>query len=1026
MSAFDDLKIKLREIFQLDHNELDFGLYRIMKLKANEISNFIENDLLKEVKDGLAEYTDNDRTKIQQEIETKSKQIKESGLNPDDSPVIKQLKEQLKSTTSSQDIETEIYSNLYDFFKRYYEGGDFLSLRRYKKDVYALPYEGEEVKLHWANADQYYIKSSETLTNYTFILKNKEKVRFEVVEANTEQNNNKGDRYFKLATENTVRKEGNEYIVSFTYLPYDEKLNQKTLNEEIAKVLLENTVLSPVKEELNQLVDKENKVPLILKHITDFTAKNQFDYFIHKDLGGFLNRELDFYIKNEIMQIDDIENQSLENVNKYLGKIKVFRKVAHKIIQFLASLENFQKKIWLKKKLILETNYCITLDRVPEQLYSKIIENKAQIQEWIKLFAINEIKQDLSTVGYSEPLTIDFLKDNPYLVLDTAFFDNDFKYELLSNIDNIDEQCNGLLINSENFQALNLLQEKYNQKVKCVYIDPPYNTSEETFVYKNLYKHSSWISMMSSRIALSKSLFSENSLLMVAIDDEELYNLKKMLDIEMGSENYISTIVVQSNPRGRSINSFYATSHDYCLCYAKNPTELEIVDSNLTEEQADDFKHEGEKGQYRMLPFRRSGGYSTPEERPNSEFPLYFNKQKQLIAVGGEKNKSDIVYMLSNNGELLTINKKDFLNKNKDIIEIMPVDTSGVRRVWRWSDRYKILQSGFCGDLVLQCNDKGYYVQLKDYIKEGRKAKTIWYDSKYDASSHGTNLLKNLLGERHLFGYPKSIDTVYDSLYTIVGNDDSKNSIILDFFAGSGTTGQAVTELNKQDNGNRKYILVEVEKYFDSVTKPRIEKVIYSEDWKDGKPVSRQGSSHCFKYIRLESYEDCLDNLKFSNSQATLPQEVKQDYMLNYMLDLETKDSLLNIKDFNNPFDYKLKITRNGETKEVTVDLVETFNYLLGLTVESIQKIRDVIKIEGKTKLNERALIIWRDLTKTDNQKLNEWFNKINDSTKSSEFDVIYVNGDNNLENLRKKNDTWKVRLIEESFLKRMFDIKDC
>lgn len=994
MSSFDELKQKLREIFQLDHNELDFGLYRIMKLKADEISNFIENELLNEVKEDLKAYADDDKIKIQQEIETKSKQIKESGLNPDDSPVIKQLKEQLKSTTSSQDIETEIYSNLYDFFKRYYEGGDFLSLRRYKKDVYALPYEGEEVKLHWANADQYYIKSGETLTNYTFILKNKEKVRFEVVEANTEQNNNKSDnRFFKLAIENTVRKEGNEYIVSFTYLPYDEKLNQKTLNEETAKVLLENTVLSPVKEELNQLVDKENKIPLILKHITDFTAKNLFDYFIHKDLGGFLNRELDFYIKNEIMQIDDIENQSLENVNKYLGKIKVFRKVAHKIIQFLASLENFQKKIWLKKKLVLETNYCITLDRIPEQLYTKIIENKAQIQEWIKLFAINEIKQDLSTVGYSEPLTVEFLKNNPYLVLDTAFFDNDFKYELLSSIDNIDEQCNGLLINSENFQALNLLQDKYNQKVKCIYIDPPYNAPSSLIAYKNNYKNSSWLCLMNDRIRLAKKLLKDDFVKIIAIDEVEQEVLGQLIS-QVFPENKKACISVIHNPRGQQGKNLSYVNE---FCYFIYPNDKNKYLADVKRKEIDS----------RTL--RDSGTESDRTDAATCFYP-FIVKNNKIVKIGDVPD--DDYHPISSN-----------VNLEDGFMEIWPIDDDGKEKKWRYS--------------VTSVNS----ILDKLEVKRGRNnlqiifnkdtgvMRTVWDDSKFDASEYGTKLLQNLLGKEiaSLFTFPKSLNTELEAISSATKFDEDE--IILDFFAGSGTTGHAVINLNREDKGKRKYILVEMGKYFDTVTKPRIEKIIYSNDWKnwkDGKPVSREGSSHCFKYIRLESYEDCLDNLKFSDSQATLPQEVKQDYMLNYMLDLETKDSLLNIKDFSHPFDYKLKITRNGEAKEVTVDLVETFNYLLGLTVESIQKIRDVVKIEGKTKLNERALIIWRDTIKTDNQKLNEWFNKINDSTKSSEFDVIYVNGDNNLENLRKENETWKVRLIEESFLKSMFDVKDC
>ena len=238
--------------------------------------------------------------------------------------------------------------------------------------------------------------------------------------------------------------------------------------------------------------------------------------------------------------------------------------------------------------------------------------------------------------------------------------------------------------------------------------------------------------------------------------------------------------------------------------------------------------------------------------------------------------------------------------------------------------------------------------------------------------------------------------------------------------------------LNREDGGKRKYILVEMGNYFDLVTKPRIEKVIYSKDWKDGKPVSREGSSHCFKYIRLESYEDALDNLQFERTTAQTdllnkPQNkaVKEEYMLKYMMDLETKGSLLNINQFAKPFDYELKITRNGETKTVKVDLVETFNYLIGLNVSHIQKVKDILTVEGTTREGEKTLILWRDTEKTSAEDLDKWFEKQNYSTKDMEFDTIYVNGNNNLENLRKSDETWKVRLIEAEFQKRMFDVKD-
>src|SRR5207302_1717290 len=146
------------------------------------------------------------------------------------------------------------------------------------------------------------------------------------------------------------------------------------------------------------------------KHLLQYTARNTFDYFIHKDLGGFLRRELDFYIKNEVMHLDDIEHESAPKVEQYLSQIKVIRSIAHKIIQFLEQLENFQKQLWLKKKFVIETNYCFTLDRVPKEFYAEIAANDAQQEEWVKLFAINEIQGDLIHAPYLKPLTPGFLE----------------------------------------------------------------------------------------------------------------------------------------------------------------------------------------------------------------------------------------------------------------------------------------------------------------------------------------------------------------------------------------------------------------------------------------------------------------------------------------------------------------------------------------------------------------------------------------------------------------------------------------
>lgn len=1018
MSAFENLKGKLREIFQLDRNDLDFGLYRIMNLKSEEVTKFIEEDLLPQVKEGLASYASGDSANLNEELEKTVAQLRSVGLTDEminSAPKVVELREKLKDVYSPEKIENEIYSDLYNFFKRYYSEGDFMSLRRYKEGVYALPYEGEEVKLHWANADQYYIKSSETLSNYTFKVRDR-KIRFEVVDATTEQNNNKDDknRRFRLFTGNNedgivnpVTITAEEIVVRFTYLANDDKTSQKDINAEICEQLLANPLLMEFVEELSR---KVGSLTFLQKHINNFTAKNTFDYFIHKDLRGFLNRELDFFIKNEIMHLDDIENESATKVEQYLGKIKILRAVAHKIIDFLASVENFQKKLWLKKKFVLETNYCVTLDRVSKELYPEIIKNKTQHDEWIKLFAIDEIRgEELGSVPYSNPLTVEFLKANPFLVLDTQFFSTEFKYKLLSSIDNLEENTNGLLIHSENFQALGLLEERFLTGIDSIYIDPPYNTAASEILYKNGYKNSAWISLINDRIKIGSHLLKDTGIQCTTIDDFEFSELKEILKQGFASD-LLGTIVIKNNPSGRSTETGFSISHEYAL-FSSKTNNSKIGRLPRTQAQIDRYSESDSIGNFEWVNFRKHGGFK--EDAPTMFYPIYVTTDSVRIPIlewDASRNEYKILEDPSSNEKV-----------------VLPIDENGQLRRWKWGITRALNSIEEMSVRVDRTNNLGVYIKSR-MNEEGMLPLTVWEKSEYSSTAYGANLLKSIFGPQSTFLYPKSIFAVIDTIKVL--NIKKDDSVILDYFAGSGTTGHAVINLNRQDNGNRKYILCEMGKYFDTVTKPRIEKVVYSEDWKDGKPKSRKGSSHMFKYVRLESYEDCLDNLKFDRTKGQDDwlennPSIREDYMIKYMMDLETKDSILDIKKFETPFDYQINITRDGEIKQVNVDLVETFNFLIGLNVDHIEMLRDVLVVEGTTRAGEKTLVLWRNTNKIDNDALDAWFKKCKYSTADSEFDVIYVNGDNNLENLRRDDQTWKVRLTEAEFQKRMFDVQD-
>ena len=993
----------------LDQADLDFGIYRIMNQKRNDIEKYLNNELKKQVAEAVSGSSTAELESLKAELERAIQNARDLGVAPESLPKVKDLRAKLSEGGDTESLENEVYSHLTTFFSRYYDGGDFMSQRRYKKDVYAIPYEGEEVKLHWANADQYYIKTGEYFRSYRFTLTGGKAVEFTLKEATVEQNNNLAqnnmERRFALYEEQPIEVVGDTLHINFTYELYPKAKKQ---NDFIVKAY--NTVKDMIPTDFAGVfepkpTEKDRNRTLLQKHLKDYVARNTFDYFIHKDLNGFLSRELDFFIKNEILVIDDIDAQNPKDFVQHLSVIKAIKTVGKKIITFLASLEDFQKKLWLKKKFVVQADYCITLDRVPEELYPDICANDKQREEWVKLFAIDEIKADAFTHAYTNPLTTEFLSENQYLVLDTALFSSDFKRQLLSSIDDIDEQCDGLMINSDNFQALNLLKCKYSNSVAVIYVDPPYNTSASEILYKNSYKHSSWLSLLNDRLILGKNLLSNDGVQCTTIDDVEGSRLRLCLE-NVYDENPM-VVGIRVKPSGRPIPNGFAISHEYAFFSRKNESTA-IQRLQHSDDQNARYRQRDEKGPYLWELLRKAGSNSFRKNRPTMFYPIYLNE------LDGTMRIPNMQYDTSKEEYIV----EDVLLENE--VKILPMKDDGTEGCWYFGLERAIKE---VHEFKAEKQDNGMYsVYRRRRKNDGVQPTTFWEDSKYSATEHGTDLLKRIFGEQEVFSYPKSIFAVEDSL-TVSGAKEG--TLTLDYFAGSGTTGHAIINLNREDNGGRKYILCEMGEYFDTVTKPRIQKVIYSKDWNNGKPVSREGCSHCFKYMRLEQYEDTLNNLMVKSSMTADNGEFYGGYMLGYLLDTETKDSLFNLEWFRNPWNTKLFITRQNETKEENIDLIETFNYLIGLNVETILYPKEgICTVEGVTRTGERTLVIWRNVDMIDNEALNKFFEKQAYSTKDSEFDRIYVNGDCNLENLRTDKESWKVVLTEKEFAKRMFE--DC
>lgn len=365
------------------------------------------------------------------------------------------------------------------------------------------------------------------------------------------------------------------------------------------------------------------------------------------------------------------------------------------------------------------------------------------------------------------------------------------------------DNTKNIYIEGDNLEVLKILQESYLNKIKCIYIDPPYNTGND-FIYNDKFIneneleesgqtdkynnrlitntdsngrfHSSWLTMMYSRLKIARNLLTNDGIIAISIDWNENDNLIKICDEIFGEKNFIASIPVLSNPRGRQSSNFIAETHEYCNLYAKNINECKIIGSELSEEQKNEYKYSDERGNYRLLGLRLRGGRATAVESPTLHFPIYYD-------------------IKSNSFDIKRINEDDY--------EIIPKFEDGTLGTWRWS-KEKILKDK--KDLIVKSVKDRYDVFQKDYLTEDKriKPKSLWYEKEinYDRSK---DELKRLEMSNY-FDYAKPLYLMKKIISMIANNND----IILDFFSGSGTTAHALLELNNEKDLNLQFILIQL------------------------------------------------------------------------------------------------------------------------------------------------------------------------------------------------------------------------
>jgi len=1045
-TQFSALVSKLKEIFQINRPDLDFGVYRILNARSAEIAEFLDKRLKTKVEQYLGEAKSSLDENVLKELEAELKAefgkraFNEQGELIDAEAIESALGQKYIALTQADahqmTDQSQVYSHLLTFFSRYYDDGDFISQRRYKGDTYAIPYSGEEVMLHWANKDQYYTKSGEMFSNYRFKLNDERSVLFRLVSADTARENRKDndkDRRFIIVTEpktfTRIDEDGeefeetivpfsiqnNELTILFEYATLPKGSKQETLNTESYNKIVGAEVLTT--DWLNDLAqpaptEKEPKRTVLHKHLSTYTQKNTADYFIHKDLGKFLRHELDFYIKNEVMHLDDVvSTDQFIQIERQLSIIKCLRQIGLEIISFLASLEDFQKKLWLKKKFVVSAEYCITLDRVDESLYAEIADNTAQWQQW----------EDLGFKGTDAGWgTVDYLKQHQALMVDTSLFSLEFKAKLLQKIDDLDAQTDGLIIHSDNFQALNLINQKYENQIDCIHIDPPYNTGSSGFLYKNGYLTSSWLSLMDSRIEASmKLLKTQFGTYQCHIDEYEISNLSKLFK----QKNFpLTNNIVWDKKNPMMGGKGLASQHEYII--------FSSYYSDAIYGRSENNKKIIEKSEELLKKFR----IVTPEMK--KEFADWVKKQKDFS--GGEK----AYHLLEDDGRVYRLVAMSWPNPNpappQFFIPLVHPTTGKPCSVPTrgWSRSPEKMKELLENNEIVFGIDETTQPQRKIYLrKDSKKA----FSSIISNGAKGKVELENM-GLDFTYAHPS--DLYMDLLDMGLLNKNS--GCILDYFGGSGTSANAVINLNRDDLGTRKYLLIEQGEYFDTVLLPRIKKTVYCSQWKAKIPTNPEsGISHCLKVVKLESYEDTLNNLELERkgAQQTLlaeqqastkpeDQNAYSDYLMHYMLELESKDSLLNVKDFLKPFSYQMNITTDsaGAFERKNIDLVETFNYLIGMNVQEVdyQLDKGYAQITGKLRTGEYTTVLWRDCEKIGYAELDQLLSKLKINPNDGEYQLIYINGDHNVASKYTTKEgeekQLKVRSIEQTFLKNMFE----
>jgi adenine-specific DNA-methyltransferase len=1014
------LHLLYSDLLKVDLADLDFGFYRILKYRRDEVRAFFDKRLPEIMAEAMQGQAADRQAEVDNALATVRGELDKAAglwgiaapftpggaLDPRiaDMPAGKRWRQltaeraHLEAASGfSQTEEDRLYNHLYLFFSRYYADGDFIRQpRRGREGRYSVAYNGEDVHFHWRGRGSHYVKTTEELTSYRY-RDGDWTVEFQLAEASQEQDNVKGKtRYFFPqpagfdvdAAERTA-------CLPFVFRPLTKQEEDRYKGNGGVQERIIDGLLEPLQARLQPGLDGAT----LAHHIRRYTRKHRTDYFVHPNLGAFLRAELDWYLKNEFLDLDAIAGSTDPAVlSDRLIKLKALRSIGGLIIDFLDQIETFQAALFEKRKLVLRADYLAPVRLLDRALWPEILKNPAQIAAWRDLF------------GLAGAVTEKTLEQYPTLVVDTRHFDEPFKLRLLACYEDIDEALDGLLVHAENYAALRTLEYRYRGRVKCIYIDPPYNTGSDEFLYKDDFsRHSTWLTMMEERLPAMREALDSEGVLFSSIDSNEYAFLHELLLRFFGKDNSVGTIVwkgaTDNNPTRIQFE------HEYIECFVRD-TETNPGVWSSSDIAARDLM---------LSEYERLKQELTNLDELQAAFRFFIKNNKQLLNPLTHYDRVDNDGPYTGSRKVHNPGKEGY---RYDIIHPNGKPCVQPARGYRFPP--ETAEKLRAADKFLFGDDENQIVQIKEYLRDyrGSLKGVVELDGRI-----GANALESLFGSREIFKNPKPVALIEKLISFVTADSD----LVADYFAGSGTTVQAVIEQNRTDGATRQFLAVEHGPYFDSTLTNRTIKVIAWPAWKNGRREDAddraawvERSPRLVKILRLESFEDSLNALELPeerNARLAGQQDIfGDDYLLKYMFAAETEDApvRLNTPALERPFDYKLRVRGNDGLREVPVDLVETFNLLMGFHVQRIRALADgkrPYRIVEALEDGRPVLVVWRDMTDFDHARDRAFVEA--QYPKLAEYATVYVNGDSSIPNGRGLDGEFHRRMNErdEHFL---------